>query len=125
MIEWMPRPVDGSVDLDRLQTGFAPKPDPLPRLATPGFEPYEALADTLPQLLATGQLRPAVDALNHAHGSTITTTTTDLEGLVGRLQDERERRRALLLLAGLANAYAWGGGPDVAPRDRIPACTCI
>lgn len=100
-------------------TGFVPKPDPVARLADDsGFGPYEAVADELPHLLQSGRLRPTIDAMN---GST---DPAELEALVHALPDDGARRRALLLLAGLANAYVWGGGPDVTPRDRIPACTC-
>lgn len=102
--------------------GFVGPSDPLPRLSGSAFEPYEALAAALPRLLATGQLRPAVDALNDTQNPG---RREAWEAMVDGLADERARRRALLLFAGLANAYVWGGGPDVEPRDRIPACACV
>lgn len=83
-----------------------------------GFAAYEKVADDLPHLLQSGRLRPTVDAMNAS------SDPAALEALVRALPDDGARRRALLLLAGLANTYVWGGGPDVTPRDKIPACAC-
>jgi hypothetical protein len=100
-----------------------PRPDPLGRLSDhPAFQPFEALVDDLPNLLLSGQLRPVIDALD--------ATVDHRVAVVAALEEEGAcqegvRRRALLLFGGLANAYVWGGGPDVTPRGRIPACTCM
>ena len=76
-----------------------PSRDPLHVL--PGaFAEWEALAAELPKLLAAGRVRRAIEGL----------PTRD----VGVLHDEREQRRAMLLLSYFGHAYVWGEDPPVA-----------
>jgi indoleamine 2,3-dioxygenase len=100
-----------SADLARyeidLERGFLPSPDPLDRL--PGeFAAWEVAARELPKLLVTGRVRALIEGL----------PVLDAQ----RLAQDRERRRAMLLLSFLGHAYVWGE-PEI--TDRLPACLAI
>ncbi|MCS6919221.1 MAG: indoleamine 2,3-dioxygenase [Fimbriimonadales bacterium] len=84
--------------------GFLPAEDPLPYLEDPYYAPWEQLAAELPKLLVARKARAALDAMPRLD--------TD------RLQTDRERRRAMMLLSYLGHAYVWNGD---APAERIPA----
>lgn len=82
--------------------GFLPAVDPLERLPAV-FEPWERLASMLPALLLAHKLRPALEQL------------PPLE--VNRLEDDRQRQRAMLLLSILGHAYVWG---EASPARVLP-----
>ncbi|GIV11615.1 MAG: hypothetical protein KatS3mg020_1106 [Fimbriimonadales bacterium] len=86
------------------QRGFLPAEDPLPYLEDPYYAPWEQLAAELPKLLVAHKVRPALDAVPRL--------ATD------RLQTDRERRRAMMVLSYLGHAYVWNGD---APAERIPS----
>src|SRR5207253_9350357 len=92
------------VDGDR---GFLPTPDPLDRLPN-DFSPWEEIGRELPKLLMTGKVRnfikdmPLLDAT--------------------RLCDDRERRRAMVILSFMGHAYVWGEKETV---NSIPACLAL
>src|SRR5437899_2480512 len=92
------------VDGDR---GFLPTPDPLDRLPN-DFSPWEEIGRELPKLLMTGKVRnfikdmPLLDAT--------------------RLCDDRERRRAMVILSFMGHAYVWGEKETV---SSIPACLAL
>jgi indoleamine 2,3-dioxygenase len=76
------------------ERGFLPLQDPLTRLPR-AFDAWEELAQRLPKLLASDQLR---------------VTIVDLPPFpVAAINDSRERERAMLLLSYLGHAYVWGG----------------
>lgn len=83
--------------------GFLPSQDPLRRLP-PDFETWEGLATQLSDLLLAGRLRTVIDNLRPLD--------------VKLLKDERQLRRAMLLLSVLGNSYVWEGDP---PASMIPA----
>jgi len=100
-----------SADLARyeinLERGFLPSPDPLDRL--PGeFAAWEAAARELPKLLVTGRVRALIERL----------PVLDAQ----RLAQDRERRRAMLLLSFLGHAYVWG---EKTTTVRLPACIAV
>lgn len=88
-------------DIDPVR-GFLPPVDPLEQLPD-AFARWERIASQLPALLMTHRLRPALDRLPALDPA--------------RLEDEKQRRRALLLLSIFANACVWAGDP---PARRIP-----
>jgi indoleamine 2,3-dioxygenase len=75
------------------ERGFLPTPDPLDCLPEE-FSPWEEIGRNLPKLLLTGKIRhfaqqlPLLDA--------------------ARLGDDRERKRAMVILSFLGHAYVWG-----------------
>jgi len=75
------------------ERGFLPTPDPLDCLPEK-FSPWEEIGRNLPKLLLTGKIRhfaqqlPLLDA--------------------ARLGDDRERKRAMVILSFLGHAYVWG-----------------
>jgi indoleamine 2,3-dioxygenase len=85
--------------------GFLPAEDPLLRLPQPELQPWENLVADLPALLSAVQARKPLAALP--------VLSTAL------LQNERQKRRALLILSMLCHAFVWGD-PDK-PVDVIPA----
>jgi indoleamine 2,3-dioxygenase len=85
--------------------GFLPAEDPLLRLPQPELQPWENLVADLPALLSAVQARQPLAALP--------VLPTAL------LQNERQKRRALLILSMLCHAFVWGD-PDK-PVDVIPA----
>jgi indoleamine 2,3-dioxygenase len=95
---------DYEVDPDR---GFLPASDPLDRLPN-DFSPWEEIGRKLPKLLISGKVRrfikdmPLLDAT--------------------RLRDDRERRRAMVILSFLGHAYVWGEKETV---SSIPACLAL
>ncbi|CAN0078752.1 unnamed protein product [Scytosiphon promiscuus] len=92
-----------SFDVDPVR-GFLPRVDPLRRLPQPELQPWEAMADALPSLLAVGQARKPLEALP--------------ELAIHVLTCHRERMRALLLLSVFAHASVWGTPGK--PQDSIP-----
>lgn len=58
-------PVQCVIDIPILlpPPGFLPSIDPLQRLLQPEFQPWEAMADSLPSLLAVGQARKPLASL--------------------------------------------------------------
>lgn len=90
--------------------GFLSKEDPLEFLPT-GFEAWERIAAQVGILLMTSQLRSSLEKL----------TLPDLS----RLENERQIRRAFLLLSVFGNAYVWGGekpATTIPPTIAIPWC---
>jgi indoleamine 2,3-dioxygenase len=92
---------DYEIDPD---TGFLPASDPLDRLPN-DFSPWEEIGRELPKLLMTGRVRRFIQAMPL------------LDTM--RLGDERERRRAMLILSFLGHAYVWGAKET---GSSIPAC---
>lgn len=88
----------------RRGAGFLPDPEPLGRLPR-GFEAWEALADSIPALLAAGQVRAFVHRLPLLDAR--------------RLRGEAELRRAYLILAVITQAFVWGVEGD--PAQELPA----
>jgi indoleamine 2,3-dioxygenase len=86
------------------ERGFLPAEDPLPYLEDPYYAPWEQIAGDLPKLLVARKLRQVVESMPRL--------STE------RLQTERERRRAMLLLSYIGHGYVWNGD---APAERIPA----
>lgn len=84
--------------------GFLPAVDPLRELP-PAFSPWDELAFDLPKLLVSGRAREFIERL----------PLLDAQSL----GDERELRRAMLVLSFLAHGYVWQG-PEASPR--LPAC---
>lgn len=89
-----------AVDADR---GLLPLPDPLERLPR-DFDPWEDIARDLPKLLMSHQIRPVLERLPVL--------------LPTALREDRQHRRAMLLLSFLGHAYVWG---EREPATRIPA----
>lgn len=90
--------------------GFLPDRLPLARLPDPYYGSWEAVLDILPALLKSRGLRDHVDAL-----SVLSTS---------RLSDEREWRRAYLILSFFAHSYIWeAGGPSEVPIIFLKANT--
>lgn len=83
--------------------GFLPNVDPVARISSPYYEPWEKVADNLPELIRTKTVRGVIDAL----------PMLDLYHLVG----EGERRRAYVVLGFLTHAYVWAGDE---PAEVIP-----
>src|SRR5437762_4715855 len=92
------------VDGDR---GFLPTPDPLDRLPN-DFSPWEEIGRELPKLLMTGKVR------NFIKDTPLLDAT--------RLCDDRERRRAMVILSFMGHAYVWGEKETV---SSIPACLAL
>jgi indoleamine 2,3-dioxygenase len=88
-------------------TGFLPAQDPLQALP-PYFTAWEHIAGGLPALLMAGKLRAKLQELPVLDA--------------GRLEDDQQRNRAMLLLTVLGNACVWG---DVTPTLRIPKSIAI
>jgi len=86
------------------ERGFLPADDPLPYLEDPYYAPWEQIAGDLPKLLVARRLRQVVEATPRLSAE--------------RLQTDRERRRAMLLLSYIGHGYVWNGD---APAERIPA----
>src|SRR5215475_2000528 len=92
------------VDADR---GFLPASDPLDRL-TNDFSPWEEIGRELPKLLMSGRVRSFIQPM----------PLVDATGL----QDDRERRRAMVILSFLGHAYVWGEKEMV---SSIPVCLAL
>jgi indoleamine 2,3-dioxygenase len=95
---------DYEVDGDR---GFLPTPDPLDRLAS-DFSPWDEVGRALPKLLMTGKVRCFIQDM----------PLLDATGL----RDDRERRRAMVILSFLGHAYIWGEPETI---SSIPACLAV
>jgi indoleamine 2,3-dioxygenase len=89
------------------ERGFLPATDPLRRLPA-AFDAWEETAHRLPKLLVSDRLRACLEALPPFD--------------VAHLGDDRETRRAMLLLSYLGHAYVWGG-PE--PAAHLPAVIAI
>lgn len=87
--------------------GFLSSPDPVDRLCS-AFDPWEATARDLPKLLATGKIRSAFERLPIFDYT--------------QLKDDREYRRAMLILSFLVHAYVWGEAETI---HRIPAALAV
>lgn len=103
--------IQRSIDCDAYevhpQRGFLPALDPLDRLPSE-FQPWEAAAHALPKLLVSGRVRrflkrlPPVDA--------------------AQLTEDRQTRRAMVILSFLGHAYVWG---EEEPVSSIPSCLAV
>ncbi|MGV3614756.1 MAG: hypothetical protein ACO1SV_05400 [Fimbriimonas sp.] len=87
--------------------GFLPTSDPLPRLPA-AFDAWEEVAQALPKLLVTDQIRTIIERLPPF--------PTD------EIRTDAERDRAMLVLSFLGHAYVWGGAKA---SDRIPAVLAV
>lgn len=85
----------GDLFEDYAQHGFLPDTLPLTRLPNPYYQVWEELANQLPVLIQTNQIRNEIDHLP--------VCTTDY------LQTEPEWRRAYAIMGYFAHAYIWGG----------------
>jgi indoleamine 2,3-dioxygenase len=93
-------------DVDQ-NRGFLPSPDPLDRL--PGdFSPWEEIAHDLPKLLVTENVRKVLNTMPLLDAC--------------RLGNERELKRAMVVLSFLGHAYVWGEKETV---TSIPACLAV
>src|SRR5580693_8491943 len=89
------------------ERGFLPPQDPLARLTDP-FDAWEELAQHLPKILVSDQIRARI---------------ADLPPFpVEAIGDSRERERAMLLLSYLGHAYVWGGSR---PALILPAVLAV
>jgi indoleamine 2,3-dioxygenase len=77
------------------RNAFLPHNRPSKHLKDQYYEPWELVAQHLPQLIQEDRIRASVDALP--------VLSTD------RLSSEAEWRRAYVILAFLTHAYVWGG----------------
>jgi indoleamine 2,3-dioxygenase len=77
------------------RNAFLPQDRPSKHLKDPYYEPWELVAQHLPQLIQEDRIRSAVEALP--------TLSTD------RLRSEADWRRAYVILGFLTHAYVWGG----------------
>lgn len=89
------------------ERGFLPSPDPLEGLPEE-FEAWETAAQGLPKFLVSGKVRTFIDQLPILDAS--------------RLSDEREQRRAMVILSFLGHAYVWG---DKEAINSLPACLAV
>ncbi len=92
--------------VDKLR-GFLPTEEPLECLP-PGFEIWEHIAAEMSGLLVASKLRSRLEKL----------PVLD----IANLEDERQLRRAMLLLCFFANGYVWGGEK---PATMIPRGVAI
>ncbi|ORY17860.1 indoleamine 2,3-dioxygenase beta type [Clohesyomyces aquaticus] len=90
------------------KNGFLPEEPPLRRLPNDIYEPWERIAERLPELIRTWRLRSQVDTLPCLD--------------IGSLDSEAEWQRAYLLLAIMAQGYIWQG-PE--PSERLPAAIAV
>lgn len=98
----LPNPKDFDVSL---KTGFLPEEAPVARLSNPYYEPWEKIADNLPSLLLTKQIRNQVDKLPILN--------------IDKLKGVREQRRAYSILCFFSHAYVWGIDES---KDTLPMC---
>jgi indoleamine 2,3-dioxygenase len=89
------------------ERGFLPLQDPLKRLPK-AFDAWEELAQRLPKLLASDQVRATIADLPPFPADAI--------------NDSRERERAMLLLSYLGHAYVWGAAR---PALILPAVLAV
>lgn len=87
-----------STDLKKFavtKNAFLPSESPSTQLSDSYYEPWEMIAQHLPQLIESDGVRDAIDRLP--------VLSTD------RLKGEAEWRRAYMMLAFATHAYVWGG----------------
>eukprot|EP00126_Sphaerothecum_destruens_P003191 Sdes_comp16775_c0_seq1m6027 len=92
-----------------LITGFLPETPPLQCLP-PYFDPWEAIANDVSQLVLSDRIRDSVNKmplLSHE-----------------QLHSEHEHFRAALVLGVIAQAYVWAGG-DQDVVESLPACVSV
>lgn len=77
------------------ENAFLPSVSPLSKLEHPYYAPWEAIAQSLPELIRRRKLR------NHVLGLPILSTEY--------LSSEPEWQRSYTILAFIAHAYIWGG----------------
>ena len=87
--------------------GFLPDEDPLRELPA-AWRNWEAIARELPHLLLAGRVRPVLDAMTAVEPAA--------------LEDDRQLRRAMLLLSYFGHAYVWGDREAV---QSIPASIAV
>lgn len=85
------------------KTGFLPEELPLEKLEDPYYAPWEQIAQNLPALILTRNLRGLVDKMP--------LLSTD------HLKTEPNWRRACSILSFMAHGYVWAGDE---PHDHIP-----
>lgn len=88
----------GTVDLSEFsvtKNAFLPEKSPLHILSDSYYEPWELVAQHLPELIDQGRIHGAVKGLP--------LLSTD------RLKSEAEWRRAYTMLGFISQAYIWGG----------------
>lgn len=105
MIPPLPNIADYQISVEN---GFLPAEPPLDRLPDPYYKPWEDLAANLRSLLASKEIRLAVDELPLLSTS--------------RLCTEAEWRRAYVMLGFITNSYIWGLEKA---KDRLPKCVSI
>lgn len=93
-------------DIDS-ERGFLPSTDPLGALP-PGFEPWEEAARNMPKILVSDRPRALLESLPPFDAK--------------RLKDDRELRRAMVILSYLGHAYVWG---ESEPSGRIPTVIAV
>jgi indoleamine 2,3-dioxygenase len=89
------------------ERGFLPGADPLERLPQE-FEAWETIAQDLPKFLISGKVRSFIGQLPILDPS--------------RLRENREQRRAMVILSFLAHAYVWGDKETV---SSLPAYLAV
>ena len=88
------------------KNAFLPQERPSKHLKDPYYEPWELVAQHLPELIREDRIRPAIDALP--------VLSTE------RLRSEADWRRAYVILGFLTHAYVWGGDqPSEVSHARI------
>jgi indoleamine 2,3-dioxygenase len=89
------------------ERGFLSTPDPLDALPEE-FSCWEEIGRELPKLLITGKIRSFVKELPLLDA--------------GILRDDRERKRAMVILSFLGHAYVWGENEIV---ESLPPCLVV
>lgn len=103
-MKWpIPDPTNYDVSLE---TGFLPE-EPPPKRLPAYYEPWEEVADDLPALILTKQIRKRITALPNLDAS--------------RLSGKAEIRRAYSILGFLAHAYVWC---RPTPVSNLPSNIC-
>jgi indoleamine 2,3-dioxygenase len=82
-------------EFDVTENGFLPADEPLGRLKSDYYQPWETVTTCLPELVKAGQLHEEI-----RHLPTLSTA---------KLHGEDEWRRAYVLLTFMTHAYIWGG----------------
>jgi indoleamine 2,3-dioxygenase len=89
------------------ERGFLPKPDPLDCLPKE-FSAWDEIGRELPKLLMTGKVRSFIKQLPFLDAA--------------RLTNDREIKRAMMILSYLGHAYVWG---EKEPADSIPPSLAV
>jgi indoleamine 2,3-dioxygenase len=95
-----------SYDVDA-ERGFLPKPDPLDCLPTE-FSAWDEIGRELPKLLMTGKVRSFIKQAPMLEAA--------------RLGNDREIKRAMVILSYLGHAYVWG---ETEIADSIPPSVAV